>query len=154
MPHSVSRELVIGVPRDALFDVIVDYDRYPEFVPSVRGCRVTRRAGTAIDAEYEVDLGLKRIKYTLRHVEERPSRLTWSLVGGEWMKVSNGSWDLAEEGGSTRARYTVEIQIARPPLVPQSLVDRVTDELTRVQLPRTLDAFKARAEGLGRREPR
>jgi hypothetical protein len=62
------------------------------------------------------------------------------------MKVSNGSWELTEEKGRTRAVYSVEIQIARPPLVPQALVDRVSDELTRVQLPRTLDAFKARAE--------
>ena len=63
------------------------------------------------------------------------------------LKVSNGSWELAEEDGKTRAVYSVEIQIARPPLVPQALVDRVSDELTRVQLPKTSDAFKARAEG-------
>ncbi len=148
MSHSVSREIVIGVPRDALFDVIVDYERYPEFVPSVKACRVTRRAGAAVDAEYEVDLGVKRIRYTLRHQEERPRRVSWSLVGGEWMKVSNGSWDLLEEDGGTRtrARYTVEIQVAKPPLIPQAIVDRIGDELTRVQLPKTLAAFKARAE--------
>jgi hypothetical protein len=38
------------------------------------------------------------------------------------------------------------VQIAKPPLIPQKLVDRITDELTRVQLPRTLEAFKQRAE--------
>jgi hypothetical protein len=80
-------------------------------------------------------------------VEERPHRVSWSLVSGEWMKLSSGSWELFAEGGGTRARYTVEIQIAKPALVPQALVDRVADELTRVQLPRTLQAFKARAEG-------
>jgi hypothetical protein len=63
------------------------------------------------------------------------------------MKVSNGSWELAAEGDKTRATYSVEIQISRPPLVPQALVDRVSDELTRIQLPKTLEAFKARAEG-------
>jgi len=36
--------------------------------------------------------------------------------------------------------------VQKPPLVPQSIMDRVSDELTKVQLPRTLDAFKARAE--------
>lgn len=146
MASQVSREIVIGVPRDALFDIIVDYERYPSFVPSVKGCRVTARAGSAVDAEYEVDLGVKRIRYTLRHLETRPERVSWSLLGGEWMKISNGSWDLADEDGRTRALYTVEVQIARPPLVPQAVVDKVTDELTRVQLPRTLEAFRARAE--------
>ena len=63
------------------------------------------------------------------------------------MKVSNGSWDLIPEGGGTRACYTVEVQVAKPLLVPQALIDRVSDELTRSQLPRTLAAFKSRAEG-------
>lgn len=142
---STSTEVVIAVTPDALFDIIVDYDRYPEFVPGVKGCRA-RRSGGVIDVDYEVDLGVKTIRYTLRHVEERPRRVAWSLVSGGWMKVSNGAWDLSDEGGLTRARYTVEVEIAKPPLVPKSLLDRVTEELTRVQLPRTLAAFKRRAE--------
>ena len=44
------------------------------------------------------------------------------------------------------ARYTADLQIARPPLVPRAVVDRVVDELARVQLPATVHAFKARAE--------
>jgi coenzyme Q-binding protein COQ10 len=149
MSHSISREVVIEVPRQRLWSIIVDYERYPEFVPSMRGCRVLRREGGCVDAEYDLDLGLKRIRYTLRHLEEAPARLTWHLVGGEWMKISNGSWDLADLGGRTRAHYSVEVQITKPPLVPQSLVDRFTDEMTKVQLPRTLDAFKLRAERSG-----
>jgi ribosome-associated toxin RatA of RatAB toxin-antitoxin module len=145
MASSVSREILIAVPPEELFDVIVDYERYPEFVPAVKTCR-PRREGGAVDVYYEVDLGLKTLRYTLRHVEERPRRVTWSLVSGEMMKISNGSWELSAEGGQTRAVYTVEVQIAKPPLVPQSVVDRVTDELTKVQLPKTLHAFKARAE--------
>ena len=141
----VSTEVLVRCTPERLFEVIVDYARYPEFVPSIRACR-PRRAGQHVDVEYELDVGIKKIRYTLRHVEEPPRKLTWSLVGGEWMKVSNGSWELADEGGKTRARYSVEIQIAKPPLTPQSVVDRVSDELTRVQLPRTLEAFKARAE--------
>jgi len=141
----ITRDVLIAVPPERLFDVIADYARYPEFVPGVKACR-PRRSGTSVDVEYELDVGVKTIRYTLRHVEERPRKVSWSLVSGDWMKVSNGSWELADEGGKTRARYTVEIQIAKPPLVPQALVDRIGDELTRVQLPKTLEAFKARAE--------
>jgi ribosome-associated toxin RatA of RatAB toxin-antitoxin module len=142
---AVTREIVIDRTPERVFDVIVDYQRYPEFVPGIKGCRPLSGAADR-QVEYELDLGIRRIKYVLRHVEERPRRVTWSLVSGELMKVSSGSWELAAEGQKTRARYTVDIQISKPPLIPKTVIDRVTDELTRVQLPRTLEAFKARVE--------
>lgn len=145
MASSITREITVAVPTQKLFDVIADYARYPEFVPSVKACRA-RRTGATVDVDFELDLGVKTIRYTLRHVEEAPRKVSWSLVASDWMKVSNGSWELTPEGEQTRARYTVEIQIAKPALIPQALVDRVTDQLTRVQLPRTLEAFKERAE--------
>jgi coenzyme Q-binding protein COQ10 len=141
----VSREIVIACAPDRLFDVVVDYAHYPEFVPGIKACRVLPGKGDR-QVEYELDLGLKRIKYVLRHAEQRPTRVSWTLVSGDWLKVSGGSWELAPEGSGTRARYSVDIQIAKPPLIPQSVIDKLTDEMTRVQLPKTLEAFKARAE--------
>ena len=142
---TVTREVIIDAPLEKVFDLVVDYARYPEFVPGIKACRVKSTAPHK-DVEYELDVGIKRIRYVLRHVEERPRRVSWSLVSGDMMKVSNGSWELGDAGGKTRARYSVEVQIARPPLIPRALVDKVADELTRVSLPRTLEAFKARAE--------
>lgn len=142
---AVTKEIVFARPPEQVFEVLADYARYPEFVPGIKGCRVLQ-GRAAREVEYELDLGLKRIKYVLRHVETRPTRITWSLVSGELMKVSNGEWALSPEGDATRARYTVDIQISKPPLIPQSVIDKVSDELTRVQLPRTLEAFKARVE--------
>jgi len=141
----VTKQVLVDVPLERFYDVVVDYERYPEFVPGMRRCRV-RTGGGEKHVEYELDLGIRKIKYVLRHEEQRPRRVSWSLVSGDMLKRSNGSWDLADEKGKTRAVYSVEIQIARPPLVPQALVDRVSDELTRVQLPKTIEAFKARAE--------
>jgi ribosome-associated toxin RatA of RatAB toxin-antitoxin module len=147
MPEKVSKEVVVGAPMEAFWEIIADYGRYPEFVPGIHGCRVVREGKGERDVEYDLDLGVKRFKYVLRHLEEPPRRMTWSLVSGELMKVSNGAWELSEEpGGRTRARYTVEIQVSKPPLVPQVFIDKMTDELTRISLPRNLEAFKARAE--------
>jgi len=141
----VSKEILIACAPDRLFDVLVDYPRYPEFVPGIRACRVLPGKAERL-VEYELDLGLRRIRYVLRHLERRPEAVTWSLVSGDALKVSNGSWELTPEGAATRARYTVDIQIAKPPLIPQLVIDKLTEELSRVQLPQTLEAFKARAE--------
>jgi coenzyme Q-binding protein COQ10 len=144
----VTKQVVIEAPIERVYEIIVDYESYPKFVPGMRACRLRGGKGDK-EVEYELDLGIRRIKYVLRHEEQRPRRVAWSLVSGDMMKVSNGSWELADEAGRTRAIYSVEIQIARPPLVPQALVDRVSDELTKIQLPKTLAAFKARAESRG-----
>jgi coenzyme Q-binding protein COQ10 len=145
MTELVSQEVIVDAPIERLYDVIVDYARYPEFVPGIRGCKVVS-TDPEKRVEYELDLGVKRLRYTLRHVEERPRKVTWSLVSGEMMKVSNGSWELTSEGEKTRARYSVEVRIAKPPLVPQIVIDKMSDELNKVALPRNLAAFKARAE--------
>jgi len=146
MASKVSKEMVVDVTVEEFWKVVADYEAYSGFVPSVKKTRVVRTEKGVKDVEYEVDLGVKTIKYTLRHLEHAPSKMTWSLLKGDMMKVSNGAWELSNHAGKTLARYTVEVQVQRPALVPQAIVDRVSDELTKVQLPRTLDAFKARAE--------
>jgi ribosome-associated toxin RatA of RatAB toxin-antitoxin module len=151
MASNVSGEVVIAVSMERFFELVTDYTRYPEFVPNMKTVRLKGvRPNGEKEVEYELDVGLRRIRYTLLQHEEPPSRVTWSLISGDLMKKSSGSWELADEGGKTRARYTVEIQISKPPLIPQSIVDRVSEELTRVQLPRAMQAFKARAEGRAR----
>src|SRR4051794_1552426 len=147
MAAKLTQEIVIDAPVEKLYQVIVDYGRYPEFVPGIKGCRVVREGPPERHVQYELDVGIRRISYVLRHQEVHPTRVTWSLVSGDMMQVSNGSWHLSAQGDRTKALYSVEIQVAKPPLVPQALVDRISDEMTRVQLPRTLQAFKVRAEG-------
>jgi len=144
---ATTREIRIEAPIERVWGVIVDYERYPEFVPGVRACRVVGLAAGARQVEYDVDLAIRRVRYVLSIREERPRRVEWSLWSGELLTRSDGAWELVEEGDATLARYTADVEVARPPLVPRFVVDRVVDELTRVQLPRMLGAFKARAEG-------
>ncbi|MEI7705135.1 MAG: SRPBCC family protein [Deltaproteobacteria bacterium] len=146
MAAKVSKEMVVDVPVEKFWEIVADYAAYPGFVPSVKAIRLVRTEKGVKDVEYEVDLGVKTVRYTLRHIEQAPTKMTWSLIKGDMMKVSNGAWELQNHAGKTLARYTVEVQVQKPPLVPQSIVDRVSDELTKVQLPKTLEAFKARAE--------
>jgi coenzyme Q-binding protein COQ10 len=146
MSSKVSKEMVVDVEVERFWEIVANYEAYSTFVPSVKRTKVVRVEKGVKDVEYEVDLGVKTIKYTLRHLEHAPTRMTWSLLKGDMMKVSNGAWELSNHAGKTLARYTVEVQVQKPPLVPQAIIDRVSDELTKVQLPRTLDAFKGRAE--------
>jgi ribosome-associated toxin RatA of RatAB toxin-antitoxin module len=135
-----TRSVTIDAPADRVFDVIVDYDRYAEFLPEVKEVRSADRRGNEVDVHYGIDL-VKRIHYTLHMVEERPRSVRWSFVRGELMRDNKGSWTLEPTpDGKTRATYSIEVGVG--PLVPRSIVNALVDQ----SLPKMLEAFKKRAE--------
>ena len=135
-----TRSVIIDAPADRVFDIIVDYDRYAEFLPEVKEARSADRRGNEVDVHYGIDL-VKRIHYTLHMVEERPRSVRWSFVRGELMRDNKGSWTLEPTpDGKTRATYTIEVGVG--PLVPRSIVNMLVDQ----SLPKLLEAFKKRAE--------
>ncbi|MCP3105145.1 SRPBCC family protein [Myxococcus sp. K15C18031901] len=135
-----TRTIVINAPVEKVFDVISNFERYPEFLPEVKEIRTSNRKGDTVDVHYKVDV-VKTIRYTIRAVQERPRKLAWTYVEGEVMKDNKGSWLLEPEGeGKTRATYNVEMALGA--LVPKAIVNALVD----TSLPKMLDAFKRRAE--------
>jgi ribosome-associated toxin RatA of RatAB toxin-antitoxin module len=135
-----TRTVTINAPREKLFDIIADYERYPEFLPEVKKIRTSNRRGNEVDVHYEVDV-VKTIKYTVHIKEERPEKVSWSFVDGEFMKDNKGGWVLEDLGnGSTKATYSVEVALGA--LVPKTIVTALVD----TSLPKLLENFKKRAE--------
>lgn len=135
-----TRTIVINAPPEKVFDVITQFERYPEFLPEVKRIRVLERRDNEAKVQYEVDV-VKTIRYTILARSERPKRMSWTFVEGEVMKDNKGSWVLEPEGeGRTRVTYTVEMALG--PLVPKAIINTLVDS----SLPRMLDAFKRRAE--------
>jgi coenzyme Q-binding protein COQ10 len=135
-----TRSIVFNAPIEKAYEVIADYGKYAEFLPEVKKVSVSNRQGNQADVHYEVDV-VKRIKYTVRMREERPNRVSWSFVEGEFMKDNKGSWVLEPAGeGQTRATYTVEMALG--PLVPKTIVNALVE----TSLPKMLESFKKRIE--------
>ncbi|MBJ6765847.1 SRPBCC family protein [Myxococcaceae bacterium JPH2] len=135
-----TRTITINAPVEKVFDVVMNFDRYPDFLPEVKKVSTSKRQGNTVDVHYEVEV-MKRIRYTIRVTEDRPRRMSWTFVEGEVMKDNRGSWVLEPEGeGKTRATYNVEMALGA--LVPKSIVNALVD----TSLPKMLDAFKRRAE--------
>ena len=139
-----SRSIVINVTPEKLFDVIMDFEKYPEFLPEVKKAKIEAGQGAIKEVTYNVDIKAKVITYTLRHTAERPTRLAWTMIKGEMMKGNDGSWSLkpGPQGGSTEATYTIDLKLSS--LVP-GFIERALAESS---LPGLLQIFKARAEKL------
>ena len=67
-----TRTVTVNVPPEKLFDVIADYEKYPEFLPEVKKVKVEGGQGSIKEVTYTVDIKAKVINYTLKHTAERP----------------------------------------------------------------------------------
>jgi coenzyme Q-binding protein COQ10 len=134
-----TRTITIDAPREKVFDVVTNYEKYPEFLPEAKKVSV-KRSGTTAEVTWEINV-IKTITYSLKMTEEKPSRVSWSFIKGEMMKDNKGSWVLEDAGeGKTRAIYTVELKLGA--LVPSSIEKALAES----SLPKMLEAFKKRAE--------
>jgi fructose-1,6-bisphosphatase II len=61
--------------------------------PRGEGGEELQPSGNEVDVAYGIDL-VKRIHYTLHHLEERPRTVRWTFVKGEVMRDNHGSWTL------------------------------------------------------------
>jgi len=134
------QSIIVNVPVEVLFSVIVDYERYPEFLKDCAGVRVLDREDSMVTVEYTLDL-IKKVTYVICLTENEPTGVSWTLVRSNLMKSNEGGWELIDRGdGTTKAIYRLDVGVGR--FVPRSIVDR----LTKTTLPATLKAFKQRAE--------
>jgi coenzyme Q-binding protein COQ10 len=143
-----SRSVTVNVPPEEMFQVIVDYEKYPEFLPEVKKVKVEAGQGSIKEVTYTVDIKAKVINYTLRHTAEAPVKLSWTMTRGEMMKGNDGAWTLkpGTQPGTTEATYTIDLKLSS--LVPGFIEKALAEQ----QLPGLLANFKARAEKLHGRQ--
>ena len=135
-----TRSIVINTSMEKMFAVITDYEKYPEFLTEVKKVRLANRKWNEVDVHYEADI-VKTIRYSLRLKEEKPNKVSWSFIEGEFMKDNKGGWVLEPAGaGKIKATYNIEVTVGM--LVPKTIITALVD----TQLPKTLEAFKKRAE--------
>ena len=139
-----NRSVTVNVPPEKLFDVIADYEKYPEFLPEVKKVKVDGGQGAIKEVTYTVDIKAKVINYTLKHTAERPTKLSWTMVKGEMMKGNDGTWVLkpGAQPGTTDATYTIDLKLSS--LVPGFIEKALAEQ----NLPGLLTNFKNRAEKL------
>jgi ribosome-associated toxin RatA of RatAB toxin-antitoxin module len=136
------RSVVIRASPEKVFEVISDFEKYPEFLPEVKKVKVESAQGGIKDVTYTIDIKAKLISYTLRHTPKPPHELSWTMVRGEMMKGNDGAWVLKPVAEGTEATYKIDLRLGA--LVP-SMVER---KLAEQSLPGLLGNFKKRIEGM------
>lgn len=124
---------------EQFFNIVSDYEKYPEFLSEVKGCKILETKGNKKLVEFQVSV-IKTFTYRLWITEEKNKRIAWTLDSGDIFKTSVGSWDLEDSGGKTKAKYAVDatFKVFVPGPVAKALVN--------VNLPNMMRAYHDRVK--------
>lgn len=135
-----TKTVEMSVPRDRLWQVIIDYPRYPEFVDGSQAVKILSRDAAKARVEYGINLLGKDISYTLDHIEDAPGSMSWQLVESNILKANSGYWRLKDIGGG-RTEVTYQLALEFKIYVPGMILSG----LVKSSLPKMLTSFENRA---------
>lgn len=119
---SVNHSEYFNCSLEQLFQVIQDCESYSEFLSDVKSCRILEDHGHRKIVEYKISV-VKTFTYINEHIEEAPHRLSFRFLEGDLFKSMEGSWQLSEESGRTRADYKISAQFGL--FVPGGMTKKV-----------------------------
>ena len=134
--------ITIAAPADAVWDVIVDIDAYPQWAEGMQDAQVltTDDEGRPLTARFRVDAKVAEVTYTLRYRYDGDD-VHWQLEEGDMLSQLDGSYELTrEDDGTTTVVYTLEVDVDLP--LPSFLTKRAAKQIMDTGLKR----LKARAE--------
>jgi ribosome-associated toxin RatA of RatAB toxin-antitoxin module len=124
-----SHETTLPASPEEAFAVMTDYDALPDWQGPLRRATVLSRYddGLAQEVEYEIDVKLRRVRYSLRHIYNAPHEIDSEYLGGDF-DCFEGRWRFEPAGdGATRARFDLRIDpgLPIPGRIQRMLNDRV-----------------------------
>lgn len=132
---------VFNCTPDQFFDLLIDYEKYPEFLNEVKSVKVVEDNGDSKKVEFKVSV-IKSLTYLNEQKEIRPTEVSWNFLKGDLFKSMRGHWKLSEEGGKTKAEYFVEANFGL--FVPKTMTKTVLS----VNLPAMMKAYHNRVAEL------
>ncbi|HJZ84105.1 MAG TPA: SRPBCC family protein [Polyangia bacterium] len=130
-----------ATPRE-LFDIVTDYEHYPNFFPEFTRVRVLAREGAQLRVEFRAKM-VKEVRYTLAIThEEGPTEFgtRWTFVDGQIVSDSRGSWRFRPEAGGTRIEYQAGIDVRAP--LPGFILNRITEAILGKSIPNMFQALE------------
>ncbi len=138
--HSESR--VIACSPETVFDLVIDVERYPEFLPLWLNAKVRRRDEDHYVTDQVIGLGPVRERFSSRTEYSRPEFIEITSSEGMFRSFSI-RWHFAptEDG---RCRVDLDLEYAVRSMLLQKFIDAVLAETARTMI----SAFEDRARRL------
>jgi carbon monoxide dehydrogenase subunit G len=118
MADQASSSITVNADKSAVMAVIADFESYPEWASMIRKVDVeeTGPDGRGTTVSFTLDAGVLKDEYTLAYDWQGDEQVSWHLVKGKALKSQEGSYSLADKGGSTEVTYRLSVDLNIPML--------------------------------------
>ncbi len=141
MPRHTERRLSAHSPPQ-LFDLVIDVENYPEFLPWCLDAVITARHEAGFDADLAIGYRMLRARYRSRITYRRPSSIEVQQVRGPFRHLTN-QWRFRElAAGSTEIAFLVDFEFR------SSMLSKAMTPLFGTVVERMVQEFEGRAEAL------
>lgn len=138
----VSRTETWDCPVERIYEVLIDYNSYKDFVDGVSAVDVHESNEEGARVTLSLNL-IKKFSYTIKLTHQRPNTVSWTLESGDLFKQNDGRWDLKKiSDDQTEVTYSLDVDI-KGMFVPKSIVNKLTSN----NLPAMMKAYHDRIRG-------
>jgi coenzyme Q-binding protein COQ10 len=141
MPTHSERRVLPYTPEQ-LFDLVLDVERYPEFLPWALSSRIRKRGDGFIIADVAIGFKMVRETYTSKASYERPGKIEIAYIQGPFKHLHSLWLFNAQADGKTELNFKIDFDFRSPLL--NALIGKLFHEAVR----RMVAAFETRATKL------
>jgi ribosome-associated toxin RatA of RatAB toxin-antitoxin module len=117
MPEQATERATIDAPPERCFEVVTDFDRYPEWARDIKECSVVERddQGRATKVAYRAAAFGRSARYTLAYdYSNAPQELSWVQDSGEITRRLDGHYLFVPAGEGTDVTYSLTVELIVP----------------------------------------
>jgi hypothetical protein len=116
MGDSVTEHTTIDATREACLDVLLDFERYPEWARDLKEVTVLERdaEGRGVEVRFRAAGMGYSTSYTLRYDHSDPDTLAWRLIRGDITRKLDGHYHFEESAGGVEVTYQLEAELVVP----------------------------------------
>ncbi len=112
--REIKRTALVTFTPEQMFDLVVDVERYREFLPWVAGAEVHEKTERDLQASLIMERAGIRQSFTTRNVMQRPDWMSLELVNGPFKRL-DGLWTFTAIGtAGTQDRAGHEVRVREP----------------------------------------
>lgn len=118
MAETASQTTIIAAAPARVWEIAVDFERYPEWAKDVKDVIVRGRdsEGRPNEVEFRTSALGRSTHYTLAYdYSQAPGVLAWRMLRGDIMRTIDGAYHFTPtDDGGTEARYDLAIELVVP----------------------------------------